>query len=192
MNEVTALIFLASLALGVVVLYVAYRQGTARGAEILLFDGDPARRDSAARALASSRAQLERRLIDVIESPLTSDEDRLTAVGLAGEYRIVSAVPSLVRRITWSDPSDEARRSYSTNYPAVGALIRIGTPAPAYVLDSIDGSEDPLKLSLYGVVLSEVDGVDAGIARVMARRLTAPLSTQTILQVLEAEVASWR
>lgn len=89
-----------------------------------------------------------------------------SAIEVLGEYRAVEAVPVLFEHLQYKavvgygSPDDAA--SLSKNYPAVGSLIKIGSPSAEKALNRIAVSDDELDRKLCSWMLREIHGEKIG------------------------------
>jgi hypothetical protein len=117
------------------------------------------------------------------------------AMGLLGEYRAVEAVPVLVENLGLYVFYKESKRPQlpEDQYPAGGALIRIGVPALAPVTAKVMETDDENVLRLAGVVIRGVLGDELGSEFIRLRRSKEPDGNRRKrLDALEAQLKALR
>jgi hypothetical protein len=110
----------------------------------LLSDNSQAREQAVDKILNDRKALIKKLipLIDPKNSEKFSDETRCVAAYLLGELRAVEAVPVLSQAL--ADPPGEKFISDGSRYdaPVFSALVRIGRPAVAAMIENIKTTDD--------------------------------------------------
>lgn len=130
-------------------------------------------RDKAYALLSASRKKRIAELIGIVKNPQLrkdSPDPVLKAATLLGEMRATEAVPALVEIhfLRHAPNVEDAFRfkDHPTEYPVVGALIRIGKPSVMPLLEKLRTDPKNALLGLsFMIVLHDVEGPEAALAR---------------------------
>ncbi len=106
---------------------------------------------------------LEKRLVRQL-TPEVSDEVKSTIITIMGDYHMEKTIGIISKYITLSDltPKSFQRGRQTTHYPAVSALIKIGTRATPTMLKLIKESDDKAVRSCSTFVIQGIYGPKIG------------------------------
>jgi len=99
---------------------------------------------------------------------------KAAAIYMIGRHRLVEGVRDLLARIDFEPPRPPGRAGAEPlweKYPAMEALITIGRPSIAPVIDMLASDENPLRRDLGVKVIRYAE--DAGVARFLLDRSLA-------------------
>lgn len=116
------------------------------------------------------RKQLVQKLMDILDST-NSDEVKVYAVVVLGEYRASEAVPDLVHHLEWDEkgafgsggPSLWApgvREEEELTCPVSSALMNIGLPAIPALLNRITETDDSTTMDRYLRLCRAIEGAE--------------------------------
>ena len=109
--------------------------------------------------MLQNRRDLESNLVDVL-SKKTSNQSACAAAFLLGECRLVGAIGILSKSITLAAQfsREQKRESLWGEFPAVEALVKIGSVAVPSMLTLIEGNKDAEVRKLAATVIFHIEG----------------------------------
>ncbi len=137
-----------------------------------LTESDSVKRRQAIEALQNQRRVIVQNLVSILDGKF-SDDIRVGAARLAGEYRAAEAVEALLRNIDL-DVRPKIMKGLLTEEevrPISRALERIGNPSIPAVIRNLEGSDDVNVRELCLQVIHHIER-DKEIARLRLRRAT--------------------
>ncbi len=149
--------------------------------ERLIQQNDRVMNELGARQMLAQRARQIRALQEVLGRPVTKDGRPaiLQAIHLAGGIRAQEIVPLLTKRINLKDPELANQEGVSVEelYPAVQALINIGSPSTSAVVDILERTPvSSFRRDLSMRVLTKVH--DPSIAKLMLEQRLSKASDE--------------
>ena len=107
----------------------------------------------------SNRVRLERVRGLLLDKLLSKDEEvRFFAAYLLGQYRFPEAVDALAKSIALLDDRPRFAERLWDRFPAMEALVRVGSPSLLAMIRNLEQSDDPTVTELSLKVLYRIDG----------------------------------
>jgi len=129
----------------------------------------------AAMALSSNRVEIISALLQAVEYPGTNRTERFAkqlSIETLGDYRSPEAVGPLISNITFPEVYPSRKRGLDTPYilglPCTRSLIQIGQPSINGIMHRLEKPATVKELSLFGLVIHEIDGEKIGLFRLEA------------------------
>ncbi len=116
--------------------------------------------------LKNDRKEICHELLKIIQDENTKPEIKEYAIKLVGEYRAIEGIDTLMENILFVTRQPIMERVPEILYPAVGALCKIGNPVPSKIIEKLEINNDERILSLYALIIRNIDGLDIGLKRI--------------------------
>lgn len=162
-------------------LAMAAEQGSPLAARISqLHSASEANRGAAFDSLIADRKALGEDLIQMVSAKAVDPVTKEFCVNLLGEYRISQAVDVLLDNLFFETTRPIKEKSLETLYPALGSLIKIGTPAPERVIVRVSGTDDERLSMFYSHLIFGIDGAELGYQRLSLAASKSGISPKSV------------